>query len=129
MRLDVFGKIVPNCGRQQCFLNQQLLTLQCAKKFSSEVIGEIRENFMGVILRTFYQKFLKMEALMKILQLQSRYSKIPDFEILCAGFRCQTFSIAGCRQRLTMKKGSENVFFNIIDMLKVKAPKFLILEM
>lgn len=52
---------------------------------------------------------------------------IPDFDILCAGFPCQTFSIAGD------KKGFEDttrgtLFFDICRVLKEKQPKAFILE-
>lgn len=52
---------------------------------------------------------------------------IPDFDILCAGFPCQTFSIAG------EKKGFEDatrgtLFFDICRILKEKRPKVFILE-
>ena len=52
---------------------------------------------------------------------------IPDFDILCAGFPCQTFSIAG------EKKGFEDatretLFFDICRILKEKRPKAFILE-
>lgn len=51
---------------------------------------------------------------------------IPKHNILCAGFPCQSFSLAG------KKKGFEdiraNVFFKIIDIMKYHKPSIVILE-
>ena len=53
---------------------------------------------------------------------------IPDHDILCAGFPCQPFSIAGHRQGFTDIKGRGNLFFDIIRILKHKKPKSFLLE-
>lgn len=54
--------------------------------------------------------------------------KIPEFDILCAGFPCQPFSVAGYRQGFDDEKGRGNVFFDIIRILKDKKPKAFLLE-
>ena len=51
---------------------------------------------------------------------------IPDFDILVAGFPCQAFSIAGKRQGFTDTRGT--LFFDIVRVLSVKKPRYLILE-
>lgn len=56
------------------------------------------------------------------------YKDIPDFDVLCAGFPCQAFSIAGYRQGFNDEKGRGNLFFNILDILYAKKPKAFILE-
>ncbi len=52
--------------------------------------------------------------------------EIPKHELLCGGFPCQPFSIAG------EKKGFEdersNVFWKIVEILRVHKPKIIILE-
>lgn len=53
-------------------------------------------------------------------------NKIPDFDILCAGFPCQAFSIAGKRQGFNDPRGQ--LFFEIIRILKAKQPRAFILE-
>lgn len=51
----------------------------------------------------------------------------PDHDLLVGGFPCQTFSIAGKRRGfLDETKGT--LFFDICRILKVKKPKFFILE-
>ncbi len=60
---------------------------------------------------------------------------IPDHDILCAGFPCQPFSIAGVSKKnsLGKKHGFEDktqgtLFFNIAQILKIKQPKMFLLE-
>jgi len=54
--------------------------------------------------------------------------KIPDFDILCGGFPCQPFSVAGYRQGFDDKNGRGNLFFDIIRILNDKKPKAFLLE-
>ncbi len=61
--------------------------------------------------------------------------KIPDHDILLAGFPCQPFSKAGVSKRksLKMKLGLEDkkqgdLFFNILEIINKKKPKAFILE-
>jgi DNA (cytosine-5)-methyltransferase 1 len=51
---------------------------------------------------------------------------IPGFDILCAGFPCQPFSIAGKREGFVDTRGT--LFFDIERILKEKQPKAFILE-
>jgi len=60
---------------------------------------------------------------------------IPEHDILCGGFPCQPFSIAGVSKKnaLGHKHGFEdqrqgNLFFEIIRIVKAKRPKILFLE-
>lgn len=51
---------------------------------------------------------------------------IPDFDILCAGFPCQPFSLAGKQKGFADPRGT--IFFEIIRILKAKKPKAFFLE-
>ena len=51
---------------------------------------------------------------------------IPKHNILCAGFSCQPFSIAGKQEGF--KDSRSNVFWKIIDILEVHKPNIIILE-
>ena len=53
-------------------------------------------------------------------------SRIPDFDLLCSGFPCQSFSIAGKRRGFQDTRGT--LFFDICRVLRVKRPRFLLLE-
>ena len=52
---------------------------------------------------------------------------MPDFEVLCAGFPCQPFSIAGNGEGFNdTEKG--NLFFDILKIIDAKKPPMCILE-
>ncbi len=53
-------------------------------------------------------------------------SEIPDFDLLCAGFPCQAFSIAGKRKGFEDTRGT--LFYEIARILKAKRPKYFFLE-
>lgn len=52
--------------------------------------------------------------------------ELPDFEMLCAGFPCQAFSIAG--KRLGFEESRGTLFFEIVRIAKQKQPRYLFLE-
>jgi DNA (cytosine-5)-methyltransferase 1 len=52
--------------------------------------------------------------------------EIPDFDILTAGFPCQPFSNAGHRKGFEDTRGT--LFFNIVEIIKVKRPQAIFLE-
>jgi DNA (cytosine-5)-methyltransferase 1 len=51
---------------------------------------------------------------------------LPDFDLLCGGFPCQSFSINGKRHGLDDPRGA--LFFDIARIAKIKQPRFLFLE-
>ena len=51
---------------------------------------------------------------------------IPEIDMLCGGFPCQTFSIAGKRRGFEDTRGT--LFFEIARIIKVKRPKIVFLE-
>lgn len=53
-------------------------------------------------------------------------SDIPDHDILCGGFPCQAFSIAGKRKGFEEARGT--LFFDIARIAKAKRPAYLFLE-
>lgn len=57
---------------------------------------------------------------------QVKASNIPDFDMLCAGFPCQSFSIAGKRKGFEDTRGT--LFFEICRIAQEKKPRMLFLE-
>ncbi len=64
----------------------------------------------------------------KIFNYSSKHinNKIPNFDILFAGFPCQPFSSMGEKKGLNDPRG--NLFFHIEAILKAKKPRYFILE-
>lgn len=53
-------------------------------------------------------------------------SKIPNHDVLCAGFPCQPFSKSGNQRGMNETRGT--LFFNIAKILEKKSPSLFILE-
>ena len=51
---------------------------------------------------------------------------MPDFDLLCGGFPCQSFSIAGKRKGFEDTRGT--LFFEIARILRHKKPSYVLLE-
>jgi DNA (cytosine-5)-methyltransferase 1 len=54
------------------------------------------------------------------------HSKLPDIDLYVCGFPCQSFSGLGKKQGLEDPRG--NIMFHCISVIKIKQPKFFILE-
>ena len=55
------------------------------------------------------------------------FENIPEFDILCAGFPCQPFSIAGKKQGFSDPKRGY-LFYKILELIDIKNPNTIILE-
>ena len=54
--------------------------------------------------------------------------EIPDVDIICGGFPCQAFSIAGYRQGFDDEKGRGTLFFELIRLIHEKKPRVVFFE-
>lgn len=52
--------------------------------------------------------------------------ELPDFDLLCGGFPCQSFSVAGKRKGFQDTRGT--LFHEILRIAKAKQPRVLLLE-
>lgn len=57
---------------------------------------------------------------------KNNIKKLPEFDLLTGGFPCQSFSMMGNQDGLKDERG--NLFYRILDILKVKKPKYILLE-
>ena len=51
---------------------------------------------------------------------------LPDFDMLCAGFPCQAFSISGKKQGFLEAEARGTLFFDVARILKEKNPPVFI---
>jgi len=86
--------------------------------------SEIQED-----LRKYYKRnFSEIDPVNIIGDIHSfPVEKIPDHDILCAGFPCQPFSQAGKRQGLN-DPNNGNHFMKIMSILDYHKPSFILLE-
>jgi DNA (cytosine-5)-methyltransferase 1 len=91
--------------------------------FTSEIDEYSRKTYAA----NFKENYLKNSNFFNKDIWQADFKKIPDFDILCAGFPCQPFSQAGHKRGFKDNKDG-NLFFSIEEILKIKKPKVFFLE-
>lgn len=83
--------------------------------FGSELSPALRDNYkknFGILLDGDIRRI--------------NIKDIPAFDILCAGFPCQSFSKAGQQKGIADERGA--LFNNILDILREHKPRYFILE-
>jgi DNA (cytosine-5)-methyltransferase 1 len=81
-----------------------------------EIDNFCEKSYLANYLETSYTKDIK-----KIDE-----NLLADFDILCAGFPCQAFSLAGKQKGFEDTRGT--IFFDIARILKKKQPSAFLLE-
>ncbi|PKW20520.1 DNA cytosine methyltransferase [Flavobacterium lindanitolerans] len=105
--------------------------------FASEIDKFARQTYEHNFKSISPQMFENGNFNKDITDEELNYSKIPEFDILCAGFPCQPFSHAGLKKGFDDTRGT--LFFNIKEIVKAKIeahkknskvtiPKVLLLE-
>ncbi len=92
-------------------------------KFETVYANDCEDNCKLTYDKNFNSPFLHVADIKRI-----DFESIPDFDILLAGFPCQSFSIAGLRKGFEDKKGRGNLFFEIEKILELKRPGAFFLE-
>jgi DNA (cytosine-5)-methyltransferase 1 len=83
--------------------------------------SEINKSSEKTYREFFGEKEKNYGDLMKI-----NPADLPDFDLMVAGFPCQTFSVIG--QRTGMKDHRGQIIFGLINIMKAKNLKYFILE-
>ena len=125
--IDLFAGVGGMRISLQRALNRLHIKDQC--KLFSEIDGYCQETYKLNFPETSLIENIKSVKKNEI------ELKIPDHDILLAGFPCQPFSKAGIPKRNDLNrphgfddKDQGDLFFNIYDILKIKKPKAFILE-
>lgn len=81
-----------------------------------------------------YMEWFKDEVFSEDIRLLNP-SDVPDHDVLCAGFPCQPFSLAGVSKKKSLGRSHGfddekhgNLFFTIMDIVDAKRPPVLFLE-
>lgn len=74
--------------------------------------------------REVYKNNYNIEPYGDIFNIKS--NEVPDHDILCSGFPCQPYSIAGKQNGLNDKRA--DTYKKMLDIIKTKKPKIIILE-
>ena len=97
--------------------------------FASEVDEHARNTYEKNFKKISPSLFINNNKFFNRDILSCDYSKIPNFDILCAGFPCQPFSQAGHKRGFKENyEARGNMFFAIRDIIKEKKPKAIFLE-
>jgi DNA (cytosine-5)-methyltransferase 1 len=103
---------------------QSFEELGCSCVFSSEWDEKAKETYFANYGEVPFGDIRTIDA-----------SSIPDFDILCAGFPCQPFSIAGVSKKRSLgratgfeDKTQGTLFFDVCRLIKEKQPKAFFLE-
>ena len=91
---------------------------------TNENVDFVFSSEINPYARKIYTKNYGVEPNGDITKIET--TDIPDHDILCGGFPCQAFSIAGLRRGFEDTRGT--LFFEIMRIVEVKRPKLLFLE-
>lgn len=93
-----------------------------ASSLSAQLVysNEIDESCEKTYERNFGHKFDSKDLF------EIRSKDLPDFDMLCAGFPCQPFSIAGKELGFSDPRGT--IIFKLLEIIHIKKPDIVFLE-
>ena len=103
-----------------CGLGAFHTAFNSSKKFKCDLACDIDDG-----VRNIYKSNYGIEPVNDIRTINA--ATMPDFDLLCAGFPCQPFSIAGNGEGFKDKEKG-NLFYDILKIIDAKKPRMCILE-
>jgi DNA (cytosine-5)-methyltransferase 1 len=103
-----------------CGLGAFHTAFKTSKRFKCVMACDIDEG-----IRDIYKLNYGIEPVSDIRTID--VAKIPEFDLLCAGFPCQPFSIAGNGKGFDDKEKG-NLFYDILKIIDANTPRMCILE-
>lgn len=128
----VFSGVIPTLNQEQDFMNHfTFIDLFCGIggfRIAMESIGGICvfSSDKSRLARKTYEANFHETPKGDITKITPE--DIPAFDVLCAGFPCQPFSISGKKQGFLDKHGRGTMFFEIARIAEFHKPKVLFLE-
>ena len=107
------GSLFAGIGGIDLAFEQEGYEILWANEFDSDACKTYRYNFPDTVLSECDIRKVNTDD-------------IPDFDILTAGFPCQSFSVCGNRKGFADERG--NLFFEIMRIADDKKPKIIFLE-
>ena len=95
----------------------KMLGIEHEQVFACEIDKYARKSFEAIhgSPKTFYNDITERD-----------HNEVPQLDLYCAGFPCQSFSMAGKRKGFEDVRGT--LFFNVAEFIKINQPKVFILE-
>ena len=95
----------------------KMLGIEHDQVFACEIDKYARKSFEAIhgSPKTFYNDITERD-----------HNEVPQLDLYCAGFPCQSFSMAGKRKGFEDVRGT--LFFNVAEFIKINQPKCFILE-
>jgi len=95
----------------------KMLGIEHEQVFACEIDKYSRKSFEAIhgSPKTFYNDITERD-----------HNEVPQLDLYCAGFPCQSFSMAGKRKGFEDVRGT--LFFNVAEFIKINQPKCFILE-
>lgn len=105
----------------------ELLASDGIMAFESVGFSEIDQKAIATYKANFdTSNDIEIGDIVSFTENEENISSLPDFQFLSGGFPCQTFSMMGKQAGFGEERGQ--MFFRIIDILRVKKPKYVLLE-
>ncbi len=109
---------------------RQAIEILC-KDFDMQSENVAFSEIDGYATKTYKANFetqneIEMGDIVSFVQNEANVRDLRDFDILTGGFPCQSFSMMGKQKGFKDMRG--NVFFQILEIIKIKKPRYILLE-